>query len=122
MSTYPFLFLAQPSAVAKEIGAYTKRRQHITYTKRRQHITFEIQSSHRAGETALARANRRAGLKYAPAMSFAEAPTNKQVTVNVPDPGLEAPFDCGAPINGDPTSIPNKKHARKARLSLTGRL
>ena len=70
----------------------------------------------------LARANRRAGLKYAPAMSFAEAPVNTQVTVNQPYPGLEAPFDYGAPFNGDHTSIPNRKHARKARGSCDVRL
>jgi hypothetical protein len=85
-------------------------------------MAFRIQSRRRADEATLARANRRADLKYAPAMSFAEAPSVKQVTVNLPHPGLEAPFDYGAPLNGDSTSIPKTKHARKVRRSLRQRL
>jgi len=105
--------LTRPTAATKKIGAYIKRRHDMT---------FQIHSSRRADETTLARANRRAGLKYSPAMSFAEAPRTTQVTVILPHPGLEAPFDYGAPFSGDPTSIPTNKHARKARRSCDVRL
>lgn len=57
-----------------------------------------------------------------PAMFFAQAPRITRVAANLPQSGLEAPFDYGAPFNGDRTSIANKKHARKAHRSCDVRL
>jgi hypothetical protein len=84
-------------------------------------MTFRFLSSRRAVEAMLARANQRADLRYAPAMSFAEAPSVQQGTANLPHPGLEAPFDYDAPLNGDPTSIPTSEDARKVRKSIRQR-
>ena len=101
------------SAATKEIGAYTKRRQHMT---------FKIHASRRADETMFARIIRRADLKYAPAMFFAQAPRITPVAANLPQSGLEAPFHYDALFNGDRSSIPNEEHARKARRSCDVRL